>query len=296
MKVLLIGCGQTGGAIAFELVKTKYVEKLGLYSRTVKSSKALAFDLHNSKVSVLENLEDIEKYNYVVIALSGISDSEREKSFKDSRTSYQVRQDELKYNLGAVAGLIPFLKKLPRKTGIVVVTNPVDEMTNYLRISLNHQKIFGFGMELDVRRYSKVLGKIISCIGIHGKAVPLINSSSPSSYEEIYRRADNELMDYLRRNGIPHQAAGKVFVEFFSRLTGKKKEVVHVSYFLKQKFCDVKDISISLPFVLERGEVLGIAPIKVNSIEQKKFQIVALGLKNSVNHILKASLKLTAYR
>ena len=296
MKVLLIGCGMNGGAIAKSLLDKKIVNKVGLYSRTIKSSKALAFDLHNSNVNVLEHLEDLKDFDYVIISLSGISDSDRIQSFNTNKTSYHVRQDELKYNLGAVAGLVPYLHFLPKSTPIIVVTNPVDEIVNYLRIALNRKNILGFGMELDVRRYSGVLGKGVDCVGVHGMAVPVINASSNKEAEDLYKKSDLELMNYLRRNGIPHGAAGDAFAEFFRRLTSKSKEVVNACYYLDKKFYDISGISISLPFIATRGKIIGVSKVNLNSIEKKRFKKVAFQLKRSVQHILVTSKKLVAYK
>ena len=75
-----------------------------------------------------------------------------------------------------------------------------DEITNYLRIILKNDRVFGFGLDLDARRYSKILGKQVFCIGTHGKAIPLINSSSESDYDTLYKKTDTELMSYIRRN------------------------------------------------------------------------------------------------
>lgn len=286
----------TGGAIAKSLLEKKIVKKVGLYSRTVKSSKALAFDLHSPYVEVLEHLENLKDFDYVIISLSGISDNDRIQSFNTSKTSYHVRQDELKYNLGAVAGLAPYLYFLPKSTPIIVVTNPVDEIVNYLRITLSRKNVIGFGMELDVRRYSKVLGKRVDCVGVHGMAIPVINASSDEDYEDLYKKSDSELMDYLRRNGIPHSAAGDAFTEFFKRLTSKSKEVVNLCYYLDKKFYGVSGISLSLPFIAKGGKIVGVSKVNLNFIEKKRFKKVASQLKRSVQHILITSKKLVAYK
>ncbi|MFH1310867.1 MAG: hypothetical protein ABIH65_00485 [Nanoarchaeota archaeon] len=296
MKILLIGCGLTGGAIVSNLIRLNNVKEISLYSRTLKSAKRLAFSLNNKKVSVINNLENIKNSDYIIIVLSGMSDSAREESIFKSKTTYEVRQDELKYNLGAIIGIESYLKKTSPKTKIIVVTNPVDEITNYLRITLNNKDILGFGLDLDSKRYSRILGKSVLCIGTHGKAIPLINSDSEKNYNLLYKKVDLELMDYIRRNGIPHQAAGESFANFFSKLTSNKKEIIHVSYYLKKEFLGVKDISISLPFIVSKGKILGIAKIKVNNIEKRKFLNLASDLKKSVDHILLTHEKLIGYK
>jgi malate/lactate dehydrogenase len=296
MKILLIGCGLTGGAIASNLLKLSNVQEINLYSRTMKSAKAVAFELKNPKVKILEKLDEISQFQYIIIALSGMSDSAREESIFKSKTTFEVRQDELKYNIGAIAGLVHYLKNIPKKTSIIVVTNPVDEITNYLRITLKHEKTYGFGLDLDARRYSKILGKPVLCIGTHGKAVPLINSPSDVDYSALYKKADTELMSYIRRNGIPHSAAGEAFAQFFSKFISEKKEILHVSYYIKKSFLGVKGISISLPFVVKGGNIVGIASLNINDIEKKRFNKLAKQLKKSVAHILLTHKRLMSYR
>ena len=296
MKVLLIGCGETGGAIASNIIKIKKVKSLGLYSRTVKSSKALAFDLKSKKVKILENLRTIKRYDYIIITLSGISDSARKESFSKRTTSYQVRQDELKYNLGAITGLVPSFKKLNKKSRIIVVTNPVDEMVNYLRIILKNKNVFGFGLDLDCKRYANSLKKNIFCVGTHGKAIPLINNNSEKVYDSLYKKSDSSLMNYIKRNGLPAKVGGETFSKFFEKFTSSKKEIIHIASYLEEEFEGVKNISIALPRYVKNGKILGIADIKLNNIEKKRFQKSSRELNNSVKHIIATSKKLVSYK
>jgi len=296
MKILIIGCGLTGKAITFNLLKNSKVECIGLYSRTLKSSKALADKLKNSRIKILENLETIKEYDYIIMTLSGISDSSREESFFKSKTTYEIRQMELKYNLGALVGLIDYLKNISSISTIIVVTNPMDEITNYLRIILKNNKVIGFGLDLDARRYSKLLDKSVYCIGSHGKAIPLIKLSSEKEYKSLYEKTDSELMIYLKKNGIPADVAGEIFSSFFNKLTGDKEEIIHVSAYLKKEFEGIKSISISLPYRVKQGKILGVAKITLNSIEKKIFIKSIKELKKSINHILITHNKLAKYK
>ena len=296
MKILLIGCGLTGKAIVSNLLGFSFIDQIALYSRTIKSSNALKDQLNSTKINVIENLDSIINFQYIIVTLSGMSDGVREESMFKCKTTYEVRQDELKYNLGALAGLIKPLKKIRRDAKVIVVTNPVDEITNFLRIILKNENVFGFGLDLDSKRYSNLLGREILCIGTHGKAVPLINSNLESDYDNLFKKVDSELMSYIRRNGIPHNAAGEAFAKFFSKFISKKKQILHVSYYLKKYFQGVNNISISLPCEVNKGKILGIADFKVNSIEKKRFQKLVKQLKQSVNHILMTHKKLISYK
>jgi malate/lactate dehydrogenase len=215
MNILLIGCGRTGRAIAESLLELNYVKKMFLYSRTSKSSKALAHDLDNNKVEVIENISLIKDIDYALITLSGMSDSARAESMNRRSTTYEVRQDELKFNIGAIGYLIKDLNSLSKKTKIIVVTNPVDEITNYIQSMLPNRTILGFGLELDAKRYEKILGKKVLCISSHGRAIPLINAKSEKNYDDLLTKTDSELLDNIRKQGIPHKMAGMSFKNFF---------------------------------------------------------------------------------
>src|SRR3989344_543259 len=286
MRILLIGCGRTGRVIAEGLLKLKLgIGEILLYSRTPKDAKLLASDLKSSKLKVIEKLKKLPKLDYVIIALSAVSDEARNERMLKRSDTYQVRQDELKFNIGALTDLISYLKSVPKTTTIIVVTNPVYELTNFLRITLNHPKILGFGPELDAARYSKALGKQVFCIGVHGRAVPLISAKSEKKYRDLLKKIDKELLSRIRKHGIPYKIAGKLFSRFFRKLNSKKVETIYASYYLSKEFAGVKDISISLPFKAKKGEIIGVEGLKLNKIEQKMFLKLAVWLRKSVNHI-----------
>jgi len=296
MNILLVGCGRTGRAIAENMLDLKSVKNLFLYSRTSKSSKSLSYDLDNKKVKVVDEIKNLKDIDYIIITLSGMSDSAREESFFKRRSTYEVRQDELKFNIGAITHLIEDLRTFSPKTSIIVVTNPVDEITNYLRVILNKENVLGFGLELDAKRYEKVLGRKVYCIGTHGKAIPLINLKTEKEYEELSKKVDNQLLEYIRKHGIPHKMAGMNFRDFFEKLNSSKKEVIHVSFYVKNNFLGVKDISISLPCEVKQGKILGVSKIQPNPIEKNRFIDSVEELKKSVSHIIETHKRLIEYK
>ncbi len=296
MNILLIGCGRTGRAIAESLLELSYTTKVYLYSRTSKSSKALACDLDSNKVEVVEHISLIKNLDYAIITLSGMSDSARAESMNKRHTTYEVRQDELKFNIGAIGYLLKDLNNLDKKTKIIIVTNPVDEITNYIQSMLPDRTILGFGLELDAKRYEKLLGKKILCIGSHGKAIPIINAKSEKEYNTLLNKTDSELLTNIRKHGIPHKIAGAVFKNFFDRLNSTKEEIVHVSSYLTKPFCGVKDISISLPFKVKKGNIIGISNIQINDIEKKIFLASITELQESIKHIIDTHKKLVEYK
>lgn len=296
MRILLIGTGLTGGAIAHHILQSKKVTQLYLYSRTLKSSQTLAHRLKNTRALAIEHLTPSIKPDHVIIVLSGMSASARKENLVKSKTSYEYRQNELKYNLGAMTSILSYLRTLPKTTKIIVLTNPVDELTNYLGIILHRADIIGFGLDLDARRYSKLLKKNVYCVGTHGKAIPLINLDSQKKYDTLYKELDSALMAYIRKNGMTHKIVGPVFCEFFAKLIDKKTHTLHLSTYLNTSFYGVKNIAISAPFVVRNGKILGPAKVTLNSIERDRFQKSAEQLQKSVHHIIETHKKLISYK
>ena len=295
MNILLIGCGRTGRTVIGNLLDFKPIHNIFVYSRTTKSAEFLVCDFDNRKIKPTNNIKHLEDIDYIIITLSGMSDSTRTESIQNRNTTYEIRQDELKFNIGAIAQLITDLKKVPERTKIIIVTNPVDELTNYLQIMLGRKNILGFGLELDVKRFEKKLKKKVFCIGAHGKAIPLLNLKTRAEYCVIQKQIDDELLNFVRENGIPHKLAGISFRDFFERLVSDKKEVVHVSHYVQDAF-GVKNISISLPFEVKQGKILGVAEINPNEIEKALFIESAAELKKSVDNIIDMHKKLVEYK
>jgi malate/lactate dehydrogenase len=257
MNILLIGFGKTGQEIAKELDKSNH--KIFFNSPSKKESKF-------SQVSLDKIPKNID---CIIFTLSTLSNEERKELTSKVETTYDLRHAELNQNINAIKEYIPFLKKIDTKL-IVVVSNPIDEITNYLFKKLPNKEIFGFGMQLDVKRFSKALNKEIDCVGLHGLAIPLINSKSNEDYEDLSNKVDKELFDFVNEHGIPHKVAGKEFVNFFEKLTSKKEEIIYASHYLKQPFYETKNIAISLPFRIRNTEILGIKQIQLNDIEKRK--------------------------
>ena len=121
----------------------------------------------------------------------------------------------MKGNINAIKEYISFLND-SNADRIIIVSNPVDEITNYLCKNVPNKRIFGFGMQLDVNRFSKKLKKKVDCIGVHGKAIPLIDYDSEDKYNKILSDIDRELLAFVKKNGIPHKIAGSEFIKFFN--------------------------------------------------------------------------------
>jgi malate/lactate dehydrogenase len=262
MKILIIGFGSLGKKIANKLKKRKDVNEIYFITKSKKRVE---------KGFVQIGIKDVDRsFDYIILTFSGISDENRKRSFRLCKNTFDVRKVELKYNLKILKKYIPLLKKLSNKTKIIVLTNPVDEIVNYLYLNLPRKQIFGFGATLDKKRYSRILKKEVDCVGLHGNMIPLIKSE-PEVYEKLYKKIDQKLLKYFQKKGLPNKFVAEEFGDYFKILNGKRKRILNTSYYLNKPFYGISKIALSLPFIIENGRIIGIKKIKLNDYEEKRF-------------------------
>jgi|WetSurMetagenome_2_1015567.scaffolds.fasta_scaffold344225_1 malate/lactate dehydrogenase len=267
MKVAIIGCGPAGEAIASSLDESPMVSVIELNNRSPEKAEALSKKLRKARPVKLEELVNPD---CVILAASGMSQELRKSAIAESSTCYEARRQELPYNLSSIKLISSRLKRLPRSK-IILLTNPVDEMTNYLNMLLNREDVVGFGMELDSARYSKSSGRKTICVGLHGDSVPLMNYSTLQEYQDLMARVDRDILKLAREKGIPYEQTGAIFRNFFERFFSDKKDVLSFSYFLKQSYYGISNVAISLPFEVQNGKVLGHEGTALNPWEFQLF-------------------------
>jgi malate/lactate dehydrogenase len=281
MRCLIVGAGGTGKSIARGLIKIKKISKIYIMNRTLESSKKAIKEINSSKTEIYVEGKSLP-IDYVILTLCAVSFEERKKNARRSKNTYEIRQKELKINLLAVKDKLPFFRKLPKKVKILVVTNPVDAIENYLKKKLPGRKIFGFGLQLDINRYSKFLKKKIFGVGIHGKIVPSINLKKNKDYNVLYKKVDKSFLDLVRKKGLSYPIYAEEFRKYFQKLISDKKELIYTSANFKKSFCGIRDVSIGLPFYIQKGKILGIKEIKLNLVEQERLKKDAQVLKDSI--------------
>jgi malate/lactate dehydrogenase len=294
MKTLLVGCGATGQAMALKIYDLPFISSLDLYSRSGKTAVSLQNSLKSPKVNAIQSISEI--YNLIIVALSGMSSSERWQSFHDRPTTYMVRQDELKFNLGGIIELIPILKK-QKKARIIVITNPVDEVTNFLNLRLNRKDIIGFGLELDAVRYGQILNSAQTfCFGTHGKAFPVLNDNVKKHYTDIYNLSDSRVFEFIRRNGMTTEITSNAFRKFILSFYSKDKTICQFTYYVKNNSEYPFGLSYGLPRYVQNGKVLGLVSLNLNKIENSILLQVTNQLKQSLKRLILAEEKLQLYR
>lgn len=240
MNILIIGYGRVGQEISKNLEKIEQIDKI--FIKNLNKPKELT-----GKKIFIEDISDIQ-VDYVIITLSAVPHDKWITLINEEKDLYSLIERELPYNLPQIKKFENELSHLSEKTKIIVVTNPSDIITNYLRNKIKH-KVIGFGGELDAFRYEKETKKQLLCIGLHNKSIPILNLKSKEEIEQISSNISNKVLAQLKKEGMTHKITGKIFGEFFKKLISNKESIVHCCYSLDG------EQSFTKPFYAKNGEI-----------------------------------------
>lgn len=279
--ILFIGCGRTATAIAGGLATIPDLGTFYLNSRTGRGAHELEKVLKEkgkSDVKVISRPLDVDSPRYIIIALTNMPDEMWRANVQMVRTTAENRLTEVIYNFPPMVGLKATFDKFRSDSTTLVVTNPVDYFTNHLRSSFCLDNIFGFGLELDAERYKHFLFSNPDaprplCVGIHGEAFPFTGWGKDILYGDLYHRADEELLEFVKANGMPYDFCGNQFVDFFKRFTGDKESIAQLSVPLVS-YHGLDGVCMSVPVRVQNGKVLGYVPVELNNVERTRLHSI----------------------
>ncbi len=296
-KVSIIGAGMVGGTTAYSLIAAGSVEEIALIDIDKKLSQSQAMDLQHSMpflgyTRVKDGSYSDLKDSRIVIITCGASQKVGE-----------TRLDLLKKNSAIVRELMPQIFKQNPEIIVIMVTNPVDILTN-IAVKMYPQKqkqIFGSGTILDSARLRFLLGERMSVdpkslhayiIGEHGDSeVPLWSAVTVGSTpldkfmkltgkekDEIFKNAKNAAYAIIAGKQATYYAIAAGVTKLVKAVIFNKKTVFTVSHPVDGKF-GIKDVSLSLPVVIGAAGVLRDINIELSREEKKLLQLSAKNLK-----------------
>ncbi|MEM3679107.1 MAG: malate dehydrogenase [Candidatus Bathyarchaeia archaeon] len=274
VKIAIIGVGNLGSCIAFELAVKNLADELVLLDVVKPLAEGQAMDIAQSSPSISDvevkagDYEDIADSDIVVITAG-----------KPRTPSMKSRLELLSINAHIVADIAKRLKSIGFKGLIVTVTNPVDTM-NFLAwkiIGLDRFKVLGSSSLLDSARFrlivSRRFGVKPSCIegyviGEHGNnQVPLFSKlkvmSKPVALSAEERSSISEelrgaALDVISKKGATVYAPASHTVALIEALLRGGSSLSLASLVLDGEY-GVEGLSIGVPFkpgVLEVDEIV----------------------------------------
>lgn len=293
-----------GSTTAFGLIASNLVECIALIDINKKLAASQVMDLDHSvpfwgytdvRVGVEKDLKD----SRLVIITGGAAQKKGE-----------TRLDLLKKNSEIVKEWVPKIFKNNPDAIIIMVTNPVDILTN-IAIKLYPKKknqIFGSGTILDTARFRHLLGERMKVnpksihayiIGEHGDSeVPLWSTAtvgntpldkfekiSDSEKNKIFEKAKNAAYAIIEGKQATYYAIAAGIVKLAKTVLYDKRTVYAISHPLDGRY-GIKNVSLSLPAVIGAKGVL--RKIDIDMSPQEKNQ-----LKKSAHKLLAAEKALS---
>ncbi len=280
-KVTIVGAGNVGGQAAARLARSALVDEVVLVDAVPGLAEGIALDI--AHCSALDGFDtrlcgstgyEATEHSDVVVVTAG-----------RARQPGQTRLDLLATNARIVAEVVARAASRSPFAVLVVVTNPLDEMT-YLawRVSgFPHRRVMGMAGVLDTARFRFFLARELGLppaevealtLGSHGETmVPVISQSRVrgrpvadllpvEALERVAARtrdAGAEVVRLLRRGSAFH-APGASVAAMVEAILADRREALPACCYLEGEY-GIRDVFVGVPAVLGRRGVVEVVEL-----------------------------------
>lgn len=308
-KLAIIGAGSVGATIAYACMIRGVSRRIVLFDVNKTKVEAETLDLNHGlqfvPMTSIEGSDDpaICADADVVVITAGAK-----------QKPGQTRMELAGANAGIFRELIPRLLKVAPNATYLMVTNPVDVMTQVaIKLSgLPSQRVFGSGTVLDSSRFRFLIGQrlkvavqnvhayiagehgdseiplwssaTIAGIPLHEWAVPHHGKLTVRDRTEIFQNVKMAAYQIIQGKGATNYAIGLATAKILEAVLRDENRVLPVSSLVKD-YRGINDVCMSVPCIVNRGGVEAAVPIPMNANEEA-------GLKNSAETIREAAKKL----
>lgn len=310
-KVVVIGAGFVGTATAFTLVESGMVDDLILIDLNKKKAEGEVMDL-NHGISFLSPI-NIKAGDYsdcanadIIIISAGVGiDSD------------ETRLDLANKNSKIIKGIMKSIVEYTRTAIILVATNPPDILTYIAAKSVGYDetKVIGSGTVLDSSRFKYLLSKHCGInprsihayiLGEHGDsevaAWSITNIAGTrvdhlcemcQTYktdctglpkDEIFDDVKNAAYEIISRKGETSYGIAFALRRIVEAILKNENAVLTISSQLKGEY-GIKDVSLSVPTVVNRNGVGKILELPLDEDELKFLQESSEKLKEVINKV-----------
>ncbi|MBO5305537.1 MAG: L-lactate dehydrogenase [Clostridia bacterium] len=310
-KCAVIGCGFVGATSAYALMKSKLFSERVLVDVDKKKATGEAHDLShglsfNSPMEIYAgDYEDLSDCSIIVIA-AGAGQKEGE-----------TRLDLLEKNVHIFDSIIKSICRFTTEAILLVVTNPVDVLTQVtLKLSgYPKERVIGSGTVLDTARLKYLLGKRFEVdarnvhafiIGEHGDSeLPVFSSANISgidlvdycdagrknqelcslkSLEPVFEEVKTSAYRIIEGKGATYYAIAEAVVRIVSAIVRDEKTILPVSTYVEDYY-GVHDVCISVPCIVGKNGVENVLKIPLDESEQEKFNRSASIIRSAFDSI-----------
>jgi malate dehydrogenase len=299
MRVTVVGSGFVGATTAMRVVQKGLANDVVLIDIIEGLPQGLALDMRESapiegfdpNIRGTNDYADTAGSDLVVIT-AGLP-----------RQPGMSRMDLLDKNAGIMRGVVEQVVRHSPDTILIVVTNPLDEMT-FLASEVSgfsKERVMGMAGVLDSSRLrffiSEELGVSPSkveamTLGSHGEAMvplprqatvegkPLVELVDDESLESLYARtrdAGAEIVAFLKK-GSAYYAPSAAIAQMVNAIAGDTKEVLPVCAWCTGQY-GIEGVYVGVPARLGRGGVEEIVELDLNQDELGALRQAADGIR-----------------
>jgi L-lactate dehydrogenase len=290
MKVAIIGAGNVGATVAYTLLVKGGCDAISIIDTNMDKALGEAADLSHG-LPLSESVE-IRAEGY-----EGVSDADViVVTAGRNRRPGETRMDLARGNVGILEDILRCLKPHYRDAILIVVSNPVDILTEvaFQRMGIPKGRVFGSGTVLDSSRFRYLLGREFAIdprnihayvIGEHGdSAVPVWSMASlgqipvtqyappgrqplgPGDRKRIEDAVQSAGKAVIQRKGATYYAIALSVFRILEAIAGNEQSVYTVSSRVDD-FLGISGVSLSLPAVIARYGIRELLPIQLNATE-----------------------------
>ena len=300
-KVAVIGAGQVGGIVAFQLAQKELADVVlvdiveGMpQGKALDMSQTSGVEHFDAKVTGTNNYADIKDSDIVVIT-AGVA-----------RKPGMTREDLLKINADIVKKAAESVKLYAPEAIIISVTNPLDIMTQlvYKTTGFKKNKVLGMAGVLDSARFALFIAEELKVsikdifpmlLGSHGdtmvplpryttvSGIPLTELLPAEKITKLSERARNggaEIVALLK-TGSAYFAPGSSAVAMVESILKDQKRILPSCVYLEGEY-GIKGVFIGVPVKIGKDGVEQIVELKLNAEElsllKKSAEAVAKGV------------------
>ena len=301
-QVGLIGVGNIGGALAHSLLAVPGISLL-LYDIRKNLAKGKMKDLahahtiayrHNVQLTLADSLDQVKKADIIVV-MAG-----------QTRQPGMDRSMLMQTNAQVLRGIGEGLRGT--EAVVIVVTNPVDAMTQWLGkcLDIPKNRILGMAGTLDEARFIGAVAKILelpkedisgTVIGAHNKTmVPLLSSltwgGGALEHEQIDRLLIGEVIERTRKggeeivqlldNGSAYFGPAEAIKSIIEAIMYDSKKCIRASVHIGDKMVGqtrLKDLCCGLPVQVGREGWSLQKSFSMNKEEDKMFALSVESLR-----------------
>ena len=299
MRVTVVGSGFVGATAAMRIVQKGLADDVVMIDIVEGLPQGLALDMRESSpIEGFEpNVRGTNDYadtagSEVVVITAGLP-----------RQPGMSRMDLLDKNAGIIKGVVEQVAAKSPNAILIVVTNPLDEMT-FLTSEVSgfpKERVMGMAGVLDSSRLRYFIAEELGIspmqveamtLGSHGEAMvplprqataggrPLIELVDDQTLERLYQRtrdAGAEIVALLKK-GSAYYAPSAAIAQMVNAIAGDTKEVLPVCAWCTGQY-GIEGVYVGVPARLGKAGVEEIVELDLNEEELASLRAAAEGIK-----------------